>query len=37
MNLMRCIGMALVASIGLAQSQTETTSAPKFEVTNRRI
>jgi hypothetical protein len=35
MNL-KWIGIALVASIGLAQSQTEETSTPKFEVTSVR-
>lgn len=35
MNL-RWIGIALVASIELAQSQTENTSTPKFEVTSVR-
>jgi uncharacterized protein (TIGR03435 family) len=35
MNL-KWIGIALVASIGLAQSQTENTSTPKFEVTSVR-
>jgi uncharacterized protein (TIGR03435 family) len=33
---LRWIGLALVASIGLAQSQTEKTSTPKFEVTSVR-
>jgi uncharacterized protein (TIGR03435 family) len=33
MNL-KWMGLALVASIGLAQSQTEKTSTPKFEVTS---
>jgi uncharacterized protein (TIGR03435 family) len=36
MNLKR-VGIALVASIGLAQSQTETTSTPKFEVTSVKL
>jgi len=31
---LRWMGIALAASIGLAQSQTEVTSTPKFEVTS---
>ena len=34
---LKLIGVALVASIGLAQSQTEESSTPKFEVTSVRL
>lgn len=33
---LKWIGIALVASVGLAQSQTEETPTPKFEVTSVR-